>query len=152
MRKAVKPLLVVAAASVMLLVGTVGSASATCTADSSSGQDPRTGTQIPAGGTALGSGYLDVTGAPSSDSGSIVGILGYAEFTSQQDLLPGSASGTGELNGTSAGYIEDDYQVSGTNVSGSTDGSTSNGAVSGSGELNGTTLNDVQVNSVCLTP
>lgn len=150
MRKTVKPLAATAAITAVMAFGTVGSASAACSADSSSGQSPASGTQIPPGGTAFGAGYLDLSGAPSSESGGIIGFLGYAETSGQQS--GGSVSGSGELNGTSVGYIEDDFSLSGTTLSGSVDGSTSNGAVSGSGELSGTTVSDVQVNNVCLTP
>jgi hypothetical protein len=123
----------------------VGNASAACSADSSSGQDAR-GLQIPPGGTPLGSGYLDVVGT--SESGAIVGILGYAE---QKASVSGTTvSASGELNGTGVGYIEDDVTVSGTSVDGGIDGSSSNSAVSGSGELHGTTLSDVEVIGICV--
>jgi len=141
MNRALKVLVAAVAAMAVMMVGTVGSASAACSADSSSGQDARTGIQIPPGGTALGSGYLDVTGG----SGSIVGILGYAEFTAS------TSGGSGELNGSSVGYVEDNVTISGTSVSGGVDGSTNNGLVSGSGEVSGTTVSDVEVDGVCVT-
>jgi hypothetical protein len=135
----------------VLMFGTVGSASAACSADSSSGPDPAARTGTPIVVPLVGNGWIGVAATGVNGAAERAGT-GYIEGVVQLSGTNVAAAGEAANTNPLVGYFDGSAAVSGTSVSASGDGSTAGGAVTGSADVGTAGANDVELVGVCLTP